>query len=1119
MMAMKVGACSESSRRSTLVSALLDQTSLAEGRGEYSKAVMMGLAASLIGDDPSLSMVAEAYREPLRRLLFHIPDPFPVDARECGCLAGHEDKITAVEFSPDGSRVATASLDGTVRIWNGECGDELVRFQGYHPVTFNAEGTLIVTSTADNTACIRNVASGYEIACLKGHEDDLKTALFSPDGRRVATTASDGTTRIWNAASGEELLCLRGHDAVAFNSQGTHFVTASVEKTACIWDAASTEQTACLKGHAGHVISAKFSPDGTRIVTTSEDSTARIWDVVSGAQITCLMGHKEAVAAAEFISDGQKIVTASYDGSVRIWDVEDENTTTACWENGVRLELALICGPGRGWSGCPAIYLSRDSNSILVSRWVDDSDSHHVCVFDLPGGQEIARPFQLRTEEIAIAFSPDGARVATVADETTVRIWDVGRAAKYDMVHAFTVGQHAVRTLDTFGSALATANGAEVTLWSLLSGERLRVFEGHSSLIRSLAFSPDGAGLASASKDGSWRLWDNDGALSRLVADAHGGAGLWTIAYSPDGTRILTSGADGTARIWHFASGVQHAVLRGHNGAVFFAGFGSNGERVVTFSEDETAALWDSADGRRLKVIKDVVTAIAVSPDGCLFATGHADGSTRFWNVVNGAPEGTPCVAQNGAIRTISFSPDNLSVVTSCDDGALRLVDLAGGCRLLTCEGSGIETVRVSPDGRRILCSSCSGVATVRDVASGRLLARLDGHRCALVDACFVMDGMRIVTASVDGVVNLWEGGSVGGDWGSRLSHNQRRAIVRLGLSVARIPLDVPGERIEGVDDEAAFETSGCDHFDRQIADEIEEVIHLGPAIGDLFASFPRRVLPPNGHCDPTESEAVIRWANALQKTCIKDWTAQTGSCFRLVMPLRWTRMTADTIDRTRPMFSGPLCTSTDHPWPHRPDGLGLLTPILQVYLEDISRIAGENLGDGLLQLWTGENFESSIRIIPSNEVTPSRLTDLPSEIPDPEETFSSIKSAIERDLGLYGPKSTLDDNICYHLLGFSSPLLVWTCPTKDTLTEVFESTGNKLSKVLAAHLLSFLPEVRLRGEISTTSYSYGVFKGRLHFGGEDLFQGLALESSAVEICYLDDDSIALSLPSPLFPQ
>jgi hypothetical protein len=159
-------------------------------------------------------------------------------------LRGHENFVRSAAFSPDGTRITTASLDKTARIWDA--------------------------------------ATAKEIAVLCGHEDSVWSAAFSPDGTRIVTASNDKTARIWDAAAAKQIAVLRGHEdpvrSAAFSRDGTRIVTASLDKTARIWDAATAKEIAVLHGHENWVHSAAFSPDGTRIVTASEDHTARIWD-------------------------------------------------------------------------------------------------------------------------------------------------------------------------------------------------------------------------------------------------------------------------------------------------------------------------------------------------------------------------------------------------------------------------------------------------------------------------------------------------------------------------------------------------------------------------------------------------------------------------------------------------------------------------------------------------------------------------------------------------------------------------------------------------------------------------------------------------------------------------
>jgi dipeptidyl aminopeptidase/acylaminoacyl peptidase len=148
-----------------------------------------------------------------------------------------------------------------------------------------------------------------------------------------------------------------------------------------------------------------------------------------------------------------------------------------------------------------------------------------------------------------------------------------------------------------------------VRVWDVATGKQLALLQGHTGPVWSVAFSPDGARLATASNDGTARVWDAATGKPLALLQGHTGQ-LWSVAFSPDGTRLATASSDGTARVWDAASGRQLVSLQGHTASVVSVAFSPDGSRLATASADGTARLWiaqeaEAAWRQRSRICRD----------------------------------------------------------------------------------------------------------------------------------------------------------------------------------------------------------------------------------------------------------------------------------------------------------------------------------------------------------------------------------------------------------------------------------------------------------------------------------------------------------------------------------
>jgi WD40 repeat protein len=246
-------------------------------------------------------------------------------------LSGHTRGVTIAVWSPDGKWIATASYDGTARVWDSANGQERATLRGHtasvnsvnsvNSVAWSPDGKWIATGSDDGTARVWDATNGQERATFLGHTATVISAAWSPDGRWVATGSYDGTARVWDATNGQERATLRGHtewvNSAAWSPDGRWVATGSYDGTARVWDATNGQERATLRGHTEWVNSAAWSPDGRWIATGSDDGTAKVWDATNGQERATLRGHTERVTSVAWSPDGRWIATASLDGTVQ----------------------------------------------------------------------------------------------------------------------------------------------------------------------------------------------------------------------------------------------------------------------------------------------------------------------------------------------------------------------------------------------------------------------------------------------------------------------------------------------------------------------------------------------------------------------------------------------------------------------------------------------------------------------------------------------------------------------------------------------------------------------------------------------------------------------------------
>jgi WD40 repeat protein len=641
--------------------------------------------------------------------------------------------INSLAFTPDGTELIAGGQESVLQWWDVASGVRKASVRvGSSPVYYlriAPDGKRVAAILVTGEVVLWQLGAP-QARVLGKHDGTGFGVTFSPDGSSLVSVAV-GELRVWNLRDGtaRAIEYHGGLQAVVFSPDGRWFAAADANGTIRLWSTRDST-TRSWPSQQGSVLDLAISGDGTLIATAGENGTVRVWPMSGGAG-RIVGRHAGRATGVQFLPGGHRLHSGGNDRVFVTWDL-DRGTAQRI--------------PSGHTSPIWFVTISNDGH-----RLASGDMNGEIHVFDLSDPENVA-PIILRGRTIvaSLAFSPDGATLASSPNGQPTRLWDLRAPRDHLLFRQSDVVAEAVLSPD--GNWLAGDGESTLRLCHLPDGH-CRLLVGHENMVLGVVFSPDSRRLISSGWDGTARVWDVATGAARVLAAP--GTQVRSACFSPDGNRIAMAVSDGTIRIWDGAA-VEPRRLRGHQGAVYLLAFLPDGRSLVSAGKDHSVRLWNLTTGQMqiLGSHERAVTAIAVSRSGALIASSGPDMQIHLWKADGTQPR--LLSGHSNEVTALRFTSDERFLISASTDGTARIWDLLrGAVQVLRGHEGAIYALAIAPDNRVVATGGADNTIRLWDLKTHAVQV-LRGHTAQLRDLSFSADGTILASSSNDSSARLW---------------------------------------------------------------------------------------------------------------------------------------------------------------------------------------------------------------------------------------------------------------------------------------------------------------------------------------------------------------------------
>ena len=670
-------------------------------------------------------------------------------------LEGHRDDVTCMAFSPDGILLAYGS-EHTVRLWDATTHTNIATFTLERPhevtaVAFSPDGTTLASGGKGwrpGVVKLWDVETLQISAALTVDRADIHSVTFSPDGTLLASGGKRsfgiGAVKLWDVKTHENIAAFEtvAHfeyvASVSFSPDGTLLASGSSDGKVKLWNIAEwTSTLEIISGENQEGIIDTALPNPLVVEVRDRDNNP-----IPGVQISFTVTKGEGVLNGE--AEAVEVTTDAYGRAAHTLTLGPTPGT-----NSVKVSIAneLVTFEAEGVSPYQLVKISGDDQQAtlgtaladpLVVEVRDREDNplpDHQVKFNVTHGEGLLNG-QYTVKHVTTDANGRAAQTLTLSQSITNTVnVSIGyesvwfHAAGNSSPHIATLsvvnrGNFLSVSLSPDGTLIASGDGATVKLWNVASHTNIATLEGHTDEVILVAFSDDGALLASSSEDDTVKLWDVAQHTNITTFEGHTGV-VTSLAFTDDGALLASGAWDGVVKVWDITTHENIATLGGHR--------------------DEVLNDW----------FRGWHVPVAFSPDGTTLAYGALE-EIKFWDVAT-KQEVATIVAHPKGVISLSFSSDGTMLASNSED-VINLWNVETREYIPTSiPGGDYGIFQIAFIPNSTILAYTTNVVVLWDVTIDMPIAILEGHTGEIIwSLSFSSDGTTLASSS-ERKVKLWD--------------------------------------------------------------------------------------------------------------------------------------------------------------------------------------------------------------------------------------------------------------------------------------------------------------------------------------------------------------------------